>query len=163
MARPRLGSRETVPHDDDFLLLFTGTVTRVGAVTVSFDVDRVWSGRVQRQMTMFLLPGLSDHSAKYFVTGTSYLVDAFDTGKRATSEGDEIREGMPIYSSSVCSDTGPLTLEPYQEIVRKLGAGRAPLPQSEHRDGECDRSVTTSQGRSMNACLFELRNRLRRD
>jgi len=114
------------PDDHDSLLLFTGTVTNVAALTVTFNVDRVWSGKVRRQMTVLLVPGIEDLSPSFFRKGTAYFVEAHYTGSRATS-GMGVPEGTPLYTISSCDDTGALALPQSQEWVRQLGPGRPPL------------------------------------
>jgi hypothetical protein len=120
------GPWQKAPADRDSHLLFTGRVTRVGALTVSFDVDRVWSGKVPRHTTLLLMPGMEVRSPRSFTAGLSYFVDAHDSGVRAPFSDVDVAEGMPVYEIGFCSETGPLTEERVRENVRNLGQGRGP-------------------------------------
>src|SRR5580765_8273448 len=56
-------------------LVFSGTVRASdAAVLVTFDVDRVWKGKVARDLTLVVMPGIELKSAKFFQPGKAYVV-----------------------------------------------------------------------------------------
>src|SRR5690349_10540656 len=59
-------------------LIFSGTVTAtdIEKYTVSFTVERVWTGELRRQTTLLVVPVVEGAQATSFHTGESYLVTA---------------------------------------------------------------------------------------
>jgi hypothetical protein len=118
--------RTKPPRDRASLLLFTGTVTHVGRSTVTFDVDRVWSGQVHRRMTLFLMPGMEVRGVSSFREETHYLVEATNAGIRTPFGDGEVREGMPVFSIGSCSSTAPTSTQWAKANLKHIGPGRSP-------------------------------------
>jgi hypothetical protein len=94
-------------------LVFSGRVTGSSDTGVSFDVDRVWKGDVQQQLTIAVAPGMESHPAAFFKQGESYVVFARRSGRTT-----------PTYDISLCSPTAlASTLE---KDITQLGPAKHP-------------------------------------
>jgi hypothetical protein len=136
MAMPPAANAECVtlrgdvfsPRKDDPLrLVFTGRVTGRGDLAVSFEVDRVWSGRVNRHTTIVFFPGLENWNAWDFNVGVEYVVDAFNIGGAAPVELGLSRDS-PFYEarSRPCSATD--TVAGNEDRIRQFGPAHLPRP-----------------------------------
>jgi hypothetical protein len=118
-------------HDD---LIFTGTVTEVGDdLSVSFEVDRVWNGRVQRHMRIWFFPDLEAWNWNSFKKGKAYLVFAHATADRVTKllvspDPKHVPDASQVfYKVSSCSPTRSLDDAQGKSFVEELGPARSPL------------------------------------
>ena len=105
-------------------LVFSGTVTASDSgVLVSFEVDRVWKGRVMRHMTLVVMPGVEVKDATYFKTGETYVVFANLSG-HTTPDIKGVPAGTAIYDISYCSPTAPVTS--FGKEIEQLGRAKPP-------------------------------------
>lgn len=109
-------------------LVFSGTVIKSSpdVLQTSFQVDRVWKGDVQQQMTLTLYPGLESHSASSFKEGVAYLVFAQQMRMFVRPDVNVASPETPVFEISLCSPTRPVA--DAQEFVKQLGRGRSPRP-----------------------------------
>jgi hypothetical protein len=112
-------------------LVFSGTVTEVDheRYTVSFAVDRVWTGPLKTATTFFIAPVVEGATARSFRPGNAYLVTSYQLVKVFTAR-DEASTGLPPGTVGVsfgCGD-GPVPISEAGAQLKRLGRGRAPLP-----------------------------------
>ena len=109
-------------------LVFSGTVTAVDIerLTVSFDVDRVWKGRLRKATKLIVAGGIEGATVHSFKLGTAYLVSYFGDIHRFAV----VEPYFPAGALGVafgCGD-GPIPLSEASAELKRLGRGRAPLP-----------------------------------
>jgi hypothetical protein len=126
---PRTSARD-FPSD----LIFAGTVKEVGAdLSVSFEVDRVWNGRVQRHMRLWIWPGTEAWTSDSFKKGNTYLVFANASAERVTKwlvspDPKHLPDASQVfYNVSFCSPTSRLDDAQGKSFVEELGPARSPL------------------------------------
>lgn len=112
-------------------LVFSGTVTAADSekYTVSFIVDRVWTGQLHRNTTIVVAPVVEGAQATSFQTGEAYLVTAYSP-IYVFSANDVAATGVAAGTLGVafgCGD-GPVPLADAKELLKSLGRGRAPAP-----------------------------------
>lgn len=107
-------------HGSDFV--FTGTVLSRGWVT-TFDVDRVWKGKLKRYTTLAFVGG---EDRWEFKQGKAYLVFA---DRLCCTQSKE-----PVYTASECSPTALLAQA--DKSISILGSGKPPRPDRSRRVGE---------------------------
>jgi hypothetical protein len=110
-------------------LVFSGTVIKSSTdlLETSFEVDRVWKGKVRRQTTLTLYSGIESHGASYFKEGMAYLV--FAEQMRMWIRADGVQPAppeTPVFEIGGCSPTRPLA--DAQDLVKQLGRSTPPLP-----------------------------------
>ena len=93
---------------------------------MTFDVDRVWKGKVTRRMTLVVMPGLEVHTAAFFKPGEAYVVFAIRSRVTTPPEIKEVPAGSPVYEVSVCSPTA--LVSDIGTDIAQLGKARPPLP-----------------------------------
>ena len=109
-------------------LVFSGTVTSINLdrLTVSIDVDRVWTGRLRKATTLVVAGGLEGATVKSFETGKAYLVRYFGDPQPFPVVEPDCPAGTLGVAFS-CGD-GPTLLAEAGTELKRLGRGRAPLP-----------------------------------
>jgi len=108
-----------------------GTVTETGIDTfgVSFQVGRVWKGRLHRDTTLLITPVLEGATVSAFQTGETYLVFVYQPVHKFSLE-ELAGTSLPVGTIEVrfeCSK-GPWSLPESQEMLNTLGPGVTPLP-----------------------------------
>jgi hypothetical protein len=111
-------------------LVFSGTVTGVDheLYTVSFAIDRVWTGTLRKGTTFFVAPAVEGASTYSFRPGTAYLVTSHNS-VIVFGPADEASTGLPAGTVGVsfgCGD-GPRPLSEARAELGRLSRGRAPL------------------------------------
>jgi hypothetical protein len=101
--------------------IFSGTVTDIGASTITFDVDRVWKGPVTKPLTVYVISSVEPFEP---TLGVKYLVLA----SRA-SKDDQLRDSSDRSRAFVlrACESGTRRWEAVSDReIKQLGRGRSP-------------------------------------